>query len=125
MEYIFDKYLVSLPSVKTFTTVTDQLNEFKFTWDMTDEQFVSSFMASPQFRIAQDVYKQATIRGSMGFLLNPNLPPNTPLTQDDFVILETSINPYKFGSSISHLDYETYKNTSDFLMIPLSQRVYS
>ncbi|CAG8731290.1 8955_t:CDS:2, partial [Funneliformis mosseae] len=35
----------------------------------------------------------------------------------DAVILETAINPFVQGSSVSHMDFATYLNTSDFLMM--------
>jgi len=68
------------------------------------------------------MYKNSTTHGSIGFLLTPDTPPNanTELTQDkinnDVVILETSFNPYDPGSSIGHVDLDTYLDSSDFLM---------
>ncbi|CAG8759290.1 2854_t:CDS:2, partial [Dentiscutata erythropus] len=37
-------------------------------------------------------------------------------------ILETTLNPYSFGSSVCHFDYKTYNRTSDFLMRYLQER---
>ncbi|RIA87717.1 hypothetical protein C1645_877852 [Glomus cerebriforme] len=116
-EFIFDKYLVLLPSGKTFTSIADELNKFPINVDMTKNDFINAFSKSPQFLIAQDAYNNAITHGTIGFLTKPNLPPNTPLTQDDVVILETSLVPFTRGSSIAHVDFQTYFSTSDFLMM--------
>ena len=62
------------------------------------------------------MYKQATTLNAMGFLINPNLQPGDSLTNNDVVILETSLNPFNSGFSIAHVDLQTYENTADFLM---------
>jgi len=115
IETIFDKYLVLIPDGTKVTTITDQLNVFKFTPNITINQFITTFEASPQFPFAQNMYKNATTRNAIGFLLSPNLLPGAPLT-DNVVILETSLNNFNPAISISHVDLKTYENTADFLM---------
>jgi hypothetical protein len=116
-EFVFDKNLVLLPSGKSLTTIVDEINKFPINLDLTEEEFTSSFMKSPQFAVAQEMYNNAITRGTIGFLINPNLQPNTQLTQDDVVLLETSLNPFLRGSSVAHVDLQTYFNSSDFLMM--------
>jgi hypothetical protein len=106
-ESIFDKYIVLLPSGKPLTSITDELNKFPINLDSSESEFINSFIASPQFSFAQEVYKSATTHGAMGFQLN----------NDDHLILETSLVPFVKGSSIGHVDLQTYLNTSDFLMM--------
>src|SRR2546421_4767552 len=82
IESIFDKYLVLLPSGKPVTTLTDELNQFPINADGTVDAFINSFVASPQFLIAQNMYNNSTTQGAIGFLLTPDLQLNTQLTPD-------------------------------------------
>ncbi|CAB4399069.1 unnamed protein product [Rhizophagus irregularis] len=116
-EFGFDKNLVLLPSGKSLTSIADELNKFPIKLDITDNEFISSFLKSPQFPIAKNLYKNAVTHGTIGFLITPNLQPNTPITQDDVVLLETSLNPFLRGSSLAHVDAQTYFDSSDFLMM--------
>ena len=54
----------------------------------------------------------ATTHFSLGFLVLPNNANNA----NEAIILETTLNPFKTGSSLGHVDFKTYVNTSDFLM---------
>jgi len=121
-EFAFDKYLLLLQNGKSLTSITDELNQFKSNSASNPDEFFTSFAASPQFSIAQDMYKAATTNRTIGFLLtSDNLPPVTQLSQDqinnDVVILETSLNPFDPGSSVGHVDLQTYLDSSDFLMM--------
>jgi len=121
LELESDRLITLLPSSQPLSSVTDELNQFQFSIDITEVQFTKAFTASPQFPIAQDMFKKATTRGTLGFLLDRSISSNTPLTPDqiknDVLLLETSLNPYSPGSSVGHVDMKTYLNTSDFLMI--------
>jgi hypothetical protein len=129
LELTFDKNLVFLPSGKSLTSFTDELNKFQFTSDMSDTQIIQAFRASPQFQIAQDLFAKASVQGTMGILLTPDPPSNTELTQDqlnnDVLLLETSIIPFTQGRSISHVDELTYLNSSDFLMVSEYPKKYT
>ncbi|CAB4399074.1 unnamed protein product [Rhizophagus irregularis] len=103
------------------TSLADQLNQFQINAEGTEQDFMNSFSKSPQFSIAKDMYNRAENHGTMGFVLSSNIQPNTQLTtdqiQNDIILLETSLNPFQPSSSIGHVDFQTYKNTSDFLMM--------
>ncbi|GBB98211.1 hypothetical protein RclHR1_03170007 [Rhizophagus clarus] len=117
LEFIFDKNLVLLPSGKSLTFFVDELNKFPIDFVLTENEFVNLFVKSPQFPVAQNMYKNAITHGAIGFLITSNLQPNTQLTQDDVFLLETSLVPFQPGSSVAHVDFETYFDTSDFLMM--------
>jgi hypothetical protein len=120
IELVTDRLLELLPEGKQLTSFADELNKFEFTADMSDDQIIKAFVDSPQFKIAQDLFKKATTANTMGWLYS-DLKPNTKLNKNqinnDIAISETSLNPHSPGSSVSHLDLKTYVNTSDFLMI--------
>ncbi|GBB98213.1 hypothetical protein RclHR1_03170009 [Rhizophagus clarus] len=121
VELVFDKNLVFLQNGQSLTSLTDQLNNFQINLNLPDNEVVASFAKSPQFQIAKNVYDNAVVHGTIGFLLTPGDPPNTPLTADQIknnvFLLETSLNPFVPSSSIGHVDFETYANSSDFLML--------
>jgi hypothetical protein len=122
LEFVFDKNLVLLQNGKSLTSITDQLNNFQFDLSLPDgNAIINSFVKSPQFAIAQDMYKNGVTHGAIGFLLTPGVPPNTQLTtdqiQNDIFLVETSLNPFVSSSSIGHVDFTTYLNSSDFLML--------
>ncbi|CAG8650516.1 1900_t:CDS:2, partial [Cetraspora pellucida] len=119
MESAFDKYLIQIPSGRRNSEITDQLNEFpggtnvKFS---CTEDLVANFKASPQYKLGLDMMKTITTPSSLGFL------PHGSTDPEQAIILETSLNPYQQGSSISHVDFDTYNATSDFLMKYLADR---
>uniref|UniRef100_A0A1D1Y5Y4 Uncharacterized protein PB7E8.01 n=1 Tax=Anthurium amnicola TaxID=1678845 RepID=A0A1D1Y5Y4_9ARAE len=121
VEFIFDKSLILLPSGTPLSSITDQLNQFQVSPSATDQEFITSFSKSPQFPIAQSIYKNGTTHGAIGFLLNSNIQSNTQLSQDqiqnDVVILETTLVPFEPSSSIGHVDFQTYVKSGDFLMM--------
>jgi hypothetical protein len=117
LELIFDKYLVLFPSGKQLATFADEINQFQLDPNQSDDQIAQSFKSSPQYPIAHDLYQKAMERGSMAFLTNTNIQPNTQLTLDDVALLETSLTPFQPGSSIGHVDLDTYLKSSDFLMM--------
>ncbi|RIA87227.1 hypothetical protein C1645_301519 [Glomus cerebriforme] len=120
-EFIFDKSIILLQSGTPLTSITDQLNQFQINPTLSDQDLINSFQASPQFPIAQNMYKNGVTHSTMGFLFNSDIPLNTPLSQDqiqnDVLVLETSLNPFQPSSSIGHVDFDTYVNTADFLMM--------
>ncbi|RHZ70621.1 hypothetical protein Glove_269g29 [Diversispora epigaea] len=110
VEYIFDKFMVVLPSGKRVTDISKQLNNFTGGVFNSTNEFVSEFKASPQYPLAEQMFTYATTSNSLGLL---------PVGSNDIskaIILETSLVKYVSGSSVSHVDYQTYSNTSDFLM---------
>ncbi|GBB98208.1 hypothetical protein RclHR1_03170004 [Rhizophagus clarus] len=121
VEYVFDRSVVLTQTGQPLTSVADQLNQFQINGAGTEQDFMNSFTASPQYPIAKNMYNLASQHGSMAFVLSSNIQPNTPLTadqiQNDALLLETSLVPFEPSSSIGHVDFQTYKNTSDFLMM--------
>ncbi|GET00475.1 hypothetical protein GLOIN_2v1837721 [Rhizophagus clarus] len=119
-ELISDKFLVLLPSGKLVTSIADEINEFQFKIESLSslDGVANAFTASPQFPIAKNMYEVAMTHGAIGFL---TIPPSEQLTQgqilNNVIILETSLIPYQHSSSIAHTDFETYVNSSDFLML--------
>jgi hypothetical protein len=119
-ELISDKFLVLLPSGKLVTSIADEINKFQFKIETLSslDGIANAFAASPQFSIAKNMYNNAMTHGAMGFL---TIPPSDQLTQEQIlnnvVILETSLIPYQHASSVAHTDFDTYVNSSDFLML--------
>ncbi|CAG8525302.1 5912_t:CDS:2 [Ambispora gerdemannii] len=119
VEYAFDQYIVVIPQNKNLSIYTDQENVFskgtgnKYT---NIDDFAQGFVDSPQYAVAKQLFNYATTSNSLGFMPRGTKDPN------DAIILETSLNPYQQGSSISHVDYSKYTNTSDFLMRYLQDR---
>ncbi|CAJ0842223.1 21431_t:CDS:2 [Entrophospora sp. SA101] len=127
IESIFDKYLVIFTSssstgdykCKRLSDITKELNKFAGGIGAifkSRNDFFSAFKASPQYQLALKLMRYATIPKSIGFLLKDNSNTNCNKDKNDVVILETSISPYVTGSSICHLDYNTYSINGDFLM---------
>ncbi|CAG8588890.1 15194_t:CDS:2 [Racocetra fulgida] len=105
---------VLLPSKKHISKFNAQLNLFaggpgaKF---QNKSDFDLQFRNSTQYNeIAKKMFNISQTAKSMGFL------PRYKKNAKKAVILETSLIPYIRGSSISHVDFMTYVNTSDFLM---------
>ncbi|CAG8531253.1 2423_t:CDS:2 [Paraglomus occultum] len=116
-EYAFDKYMVLSQTGQRMSEITAQLNQFSASSGATTvQQFGRAFKNSPQYSLAVQMFRNATTRNAMVFL---------PAGQSDIsqaVILETSLAPYQQGSSVSHVDYNTYTDTPDFLMRYLQDR---
>ncbi|KAL1921106.1 uncharacterized protein VTP21DRAFT_11741 [Calcarisporiella thermophila] len=115
MESIFDRFLVTLPENERLTEITKQLNQFNDGNPVTvqnEAEFQTMFFKSPQAAIAEKMMNKATGgQSGQGIAFVPSQ--DTGVNQ---VLLETSLNPYTFGSSISHVDKKTHLNTHDSLM---------
>ncbi|KAI8372654.1 hypothetical protein EDC96DRAFT_438776 [Choanephora cucurbitarum] len=68
---------------------------------------LAELTASSDFLVAKDMYRHSVTRGSLGVFLSPDEEP---------LLLETGLDPFQPGSSISHVSFERYTNTPDFLM---------
>ncbi|CAG8522333.1 9227_t:CDS:2 [Dentiscutata erythropus] len=120
IETIFDKFLVVLPDDKTLSPListslsayTSKLNEFgpPPTEFSTPTTFAESLIVSPQWKsVAPLMLNKSIIANTLVFL-----PRGFQLVNGTY--LETSLNPYISGSSISHVSYDSYTNSQDFLM---------
>ncbi|KAK9768020.1 hypothetical protein K7432_001657 [Basidiobolus ranarum] len=119
VENVFDKYLVEYPSLKPLSEITDTLNSFASgpgTIFHNEEEFSKTFSLSPQAKDAGRILNLSTTGKTLAFLPKNTTGSNTP------IILETTLNPYVQGSSISHFDFKTYSNTADFLMRYMEDR---
>ncbi|RHZ82651.1 hypothetical protein Glove_106g6 [Diversispora epigaea] len=118
-ETIFDKFVMVLPDSDDpsgtpptpFSNFTKQLNNFgpPNTNFSTADDFFSKLTNSPEWDVAKYLFKKATLEKSMMFV-----PRDTDII--DGTVLETSLDPYAPGSSISHVSEALYTGTSDFLM---------
>ncbi|CAG8694645.1 24072_t:CDS:2 [Gigaspora margarita] len=108
IETIFDSFIVTNAGDK-FSNFTEQLNDFTPYGTKFQDQsaFISSFINSPEYNISQMVLSYSQTAYSMVFLADPH---------SELIWLESNINPYSKGSSISHFSMEIYDNTTDFLM---------
>ncbi|CAG8503478.1 7613_t:CDS:2, partial [Diversispora eburnea] len=120
-ESVFDKYLVFTDNdnnkdpEKYLTSIREKINSFaggpeantKFD---NSSSFITSFVNSSNYNYAKDLLTKATIPRSIGFL------PHNAKNNNDIIIVETSLKPLITGSSLSHLDNDTYVDTPDFLM---------
>ncbi|CAG8527820.1 1899_t:CDS:2, partial [Dentiscutata erythropus] len=105
-EWAFDKYMTFSNGTKT-SSVTTQLNKFFSGRSGTQLDFENNFYKSNQYSLAKKMHSLTQTPQSLAFILQES---------NDSLILETSFNPFRQGSSISHVDGTTYTNTSDFLM---------
>ncbi|RCI05098.1 hypothetical protein CU098_005077, partial [Rhizopus stolonifer] len=74
---------------------------------------LSDLADSSDFSIAHTMYQYATTPGSLGVFVSSEEAP---------VILETELQPYQPGSSISHVAFKEYTNTPEFLMRYMQDR---
>lgn len=123
IESAFDKYMINIPKGTRISVSTDQLNKFSGKPIPIDglpfnsqNAFVNAFTSSPSYKLAQNMLTLSTTPNSLGFLTHDTN------KADDSIVLETSLTPFQPGSSVSHVDYRTYNNTSDFLMKFLADR---
>jgi hypothetical protein len=118
-EFAFDKFMVITSTGQKMSDITAQLNGFSTGAGAQIRDinaFASAFAASPQYQVAKNTFKFAITKGAMSFL------PQGETDIKNAVTLETSLNPYQQGSSISHVDFATYSNNPDFLMRFLADR---
>ncbi|KAL1924419.1 uncharacterized protein VTP21DRAFT_7454 [Calcarisporiella thermophila] len=114
-ESIFDRFMITLPEKEPMTKFTQQLNKFnggRSFRSQSPEQFASVFGRSPQGRIAAKMMQKAT-GGRRGQGLAFKASKEAGGQQ---VLLETSLSPFRRGSSVSHVDKQSHLNTRDRLM---------
>lgn len=68
---------------------------------------LSELVKNPEFEGAKEMSRLSTEPGSLGIELD---------SEEEPIILETSLKPFQPGSSISHVSYANYTQTPDFLM---------
>jgi hypothetical protein len=113
LESAFDRYLIHIPTGKKISALTGNLNKFQKGVNVifqNEIDFVTKFRNSPQYNIAKEMMNYSITPNALGFLLRGST------KAIESVVLETSLRPYQTGSSVSHVDFKKYNNTSDFLM---------
>ncbi|KAL0092509.1 hypothetical protein J3Q64DRAFT_1654054, partial [Phycomyces blakesleeanus] len=115
LENVLDKYMVILNPESEYnlfptSDLTRQFNKIEV-------NSTEGLIGSPEFGPAFDMSRLSVLPGTLGIgLVGPQG------VYDDFVILETSLVPFQRGSSISHVDYNSYTDTPDFLMRYMQDR---
>ncbi|RIA82642.1 hypothetical protein C1645_496971 [Glomus cerebriforme] len=116
-ETAFDKYMVNAKikgqSPKRMTDYASSLNNFAQigTQFQNVQDLLDTFGNSPSFQISSSLI--ADSQTTKTFAFQPHNAKNT----DDLIFLETNLNPFQQGSSISHVDIVTFNNNSDFLEV--------
>jgi hypothetical protein len=87
-------------SSKPISDYTRQLNKLQ-------AGSITELVNLPEFAPAKDMSRFSTLPGSLGLEI---------YSQNNPIILETSLEPFQPGSSISHVSYDNYSHTPDFLM---------
>ena len=116
LESAFDKYFYHKAENGTFiriSAITDYLNQFQGGNILFESllEFIADWLNSPQCQVATALAKQAVTPNTF-MLMDPNK--DHEITS----VLYTNTAEFLPGTSISHVDTETYKDTTDFLMIP-------
>ncbi|CAI2163779.1 11685_t:CDS:2 [Funneliformis geosporum] len=113
-EFIFDKFMIRLDDGNFTSDYTKEIQKYFIeNKDVNDEVSLEELIKAPQFKIMQEMLRLSTTPKTLGFL-----PHDSTDYIRDSAILETSFPIFKVGSTLSHLDFSTYLNTSDFLMMP-------
>jgi hypothetical protein len=111
-EYAFDKYIIirgkevqpiNAKSLNDFAKEPN--NKFK-----DEEEFIAKFVQSPQIEVAQNAAKISVTQSTLAFQPRAK-------SDADAIVLETSLNPYQNGVSISSFDASTFAATEEFLMV--------
>ncbi|GBB90884.1 hypothetical protein RclHR1_00180022 [Rhizophagus clarus] len=113
-ETIFDKFIITVDSngmQNRLSSFANELNQFNTSASQFTD-FYNQFQNSPQYDAAKKVLAYSTTKNSLIFM-----PKGSDSITDDGIMLETKINPFQTGSSISHVDSLIYNvGNSDFLM---------
>ncbi len=110
VEFMMDKYTVLLEDGTPISYYIQQLNSY-FAMANTTNIDTLDFINSPQFKIAEELYTLSTTPLTIGVL------PKGAIDYTCAIPLETSLPTFKQGSTLSHVDLDTYDGTSDFLMV--------
>ncbi|CAG8723371.1 1156_t:CDS:2, partial [Funneliformis caledonium] len=109
-ESALDKSMIFLSNGSSVSSITKHISDFMIKNPGEADPFEK--FGQSEIKMLTDMYILATTPKSLGLL-----PRGSTNFVSDAIILETAINPYVQGSSITHFDFATYLNTSDFLMM--------
>ncbi|KAG2173783.1 hypothetical protein INT43_005203, partial [Umbelopsis isabellina] len=105
LESAMDEFIVSLPDMKRTSAITHKMNRLKANHG---QSYYDAFHHAGLVKEAKEMYRLGTTRGALGF----QAPNDTSVA----FVLESNLDPFQPGSSISHVDYEEYGKSPDFLM---------
>jgi hypothetical protein len=107
-EFALDKFVVLTKDNSSLTPIVNKINQFApLNTEFANERaFNDAFTKSSQYEETKKMFNNAITRNAIAIRL----------PDGENVILETSLVPYRPGSTFSHLDFDTYGNTTDFLM---------
>ncbi|CAB4378523.1 unnamed protein product [Rhizophagus irregularis] len=107
-EYILDRHLVLTKDNSSLTPIAKKINGFAPLNTKFDDQkaFLDAFTKSPVYKETEIMFKNSITRGSVAIRL----------VDGENVLIETGLVPFKPGSTFSHVDFDAFGNTTDFLM---------
>lgn len=111
LESVFDQFMVTLPDMKSTSSLTRKFNQVRRRRQQT---FLQILEQSGVLDEAKAMYQLGTTGGSLGFV--------APNSSSVTLVLETALSPFQSGSSISHVDYALYGDSADFLMRFMQER---
>ncbi|CAO3620784.1 unnamed protein product [Mucor hiemalis] len=115
VEFPFDKFInykTSSGAFYPFSKITRQLNEFSNS-NATFRNLID--LANSWYN--SDAYSQASIIYGRSI---SSLDILAVLGDDQYLWLESSVNPYSTGSSLCHVDQSSYLNSKEYLMVYLA-----
>ncbi|CAI2164962.1 6866_t:CDS:2 [Funneliformis geosporum] len=110
LEFAMDKYTVLLKDGTPISYFFKKLNSYFVQFNSTSIN-TTDFINSPQFKIAEKLYELSITPLTIGVL------PKGAVNYKNAIPLETSITEFNAGSTLGHVDFFTFYNTADFLMV--------
>jgi len=117
LETILDKQVILTADNSTLTNTTAIFSAFakSGTTFASEGEFIAKFLQSSQNTLGLKLGSTTGVTPK-SMLFVPTVPTKNTVKTPEGVYLETSLEPFQQGSSISHMDRTTYTGTSDFLM---------
>jgi hypothetical protein len=114
LPFIFDKFIYEK---RTNTRIVDTyLTQFKsLNLNCSYAQWTKSFLQNRAYNEGRRLYKLSMTKNSLVFRFPED---GKSMNKTGELFVETSYEPFKAGSSLSHFDKQTYANTEEFLMRP-------
>ncbi|KAJ3059184.1 hypothetical protein HK102_010110, partial [Quaeritorhiza haematococci] len=112
---VFDRYVLESTTSRTLTTQAQNIFRYNPGGSRLME-FIRAFERSGDPFSAAEYVFQIITSGSKAIKFKAS-------DGGDDILLHTATNKYQPGTSIAHVDYDTYWQTPDFLMIPAVQNL--
>jgi hypothetical protein len=111
LESVFDKFLVRLTDMQHTSSITRKFNKYRL---RENKPVVQSLQEIGLLDDAKAMYELGTKAESLGFVAAND--------SSAILVLETGLSPFQSGSSISHVDYNMYGDSAEFLMRFMQER---